>query len=155
MTAVVRVAWCGQVDPHPGHGWPDYCGVPLRTELQDELGAPDMWCAGITAPPRPPRVEPMVGLARLVEALASCTGNLDEWVGQRAGKLAAQRVAEVELEAAARVAVFEQAFARERERHADLEREFRRQMRAADQRDERYRRLLVEAGRNPRTGLPS
>jgi hypothetical protein len=68
-------------------------------------------------------------LTDLAGTLRDTVAYLDEYIEARAGQLAARRIAEAELVAAARIATIEEAWATDKQRYADLERELRRQLR--------------------------
>jgi hypothetical protein len=72
-------------------------------------------------------------LTDLAENLRDTVAYLDEYIEARAGQLAARRIAEAELVAAARTATIEEAWATDKQRYADLERELRRQLRSLQQ----------------------
>jgi hypothetical protein len=79
--------------------------------------------------------------------------DLQQHIEERAQEIAAPQVADARNQAQAAVTDLGQQHQRDRQRWADLETEFRRQLDARDRRCEQYRQWLVEAGINPLTGL--
>jgi hypothetical protein len=88
----------------------------------------------------------LVGLA---ETLKDTVAYLDDYIEARASQLAARRIADAELVAAARIATIEEAWATDKQRYADLERELRRQLRALQQQVAPRPRSSVPAEEEP------